>query len=673
MDHLELLCGVVIDILKARPADLPTMAGPCDLSALRDDMASVIQAGARELAAKLRGELPCWTAARDNLQQLARCRYLVLPKNLAAVHEELELVSRQAQIVAEALDALGQGRLPQPLNDAEGRSGSTWDLQRPKRSEPAAPQPVPCPSRSDTSGTEDAQSDAQVTQGQAREVLPLIRLGLAKGNSPVGVSAASPVLAQQTLKYGQAAKLGTINADPAPVIDTAARAALDGAVEEPGAPGVQLLYAEAEGSRDRMEYDPAIVLYSEVLQLAPAHREAYVRRGQLYLIRKQPERAIEDFNAALRIDDRDAETLHHRGDCFAVLGRLDDAVADYSRCLELDAERARARFNRAVAYRLQGQLNKATTELTEIIHEKPDDDAAHFNRGLVRMSLEQYDEAIADFSKAIELNSAHPHARAKLREVRKLLKVQVETRRTRPQRAEENDRPQRKVNPASEGSVLRVDCPSCGAHGAIRWDKLGHVHVCRSCSRSFRVNSSGGLVEVVGASDNKWIEKEKRSVTSNRARTMRFVIRRLLPVVGLAAVLLLSLRLYSRPATASDMELPRELKPRAELFTQAWLKKDWSRMRLLVRPGEDRNLYKWSVRSAPPLTTSLDGQTAKDIAVDVTVLSIQSQKATVRVQVRDPIGTSANTHLDFQQLWEDRDGAWFFIVPSEQTGAKRKR
>ncbi|HLN32372.1 MAG TPA: tetratricopeptide repeat protein [Gemmataceae bacterium] len=671
IDHLELLCGVVVDILKARSEHLPTSAGPCDLSALRDEMASVIQAGARELAAKLRSELACWTAARANLQQLSRCRYLVLPKNLATVHEELELVSQQAQLVAEALDALGQGRLPQPLNDSKERSGSTWVLQQLGRSEGAEPQLVPGTSHNDTSESEDARSDAQAPQ--ALEVLPLVRPSLANGGNPVGVSRASPVLAQQTLKYGHPSKSREMNANLAPVRDTAAGPRLDGTVEAPESPGVQSVYAQAEGSRDRREYDRAIALYSEILQRAPAHREAYVRRGQLYLIRKQPAQAIKDFSAALRINDRDAESLLYRGDSYAVLRRLDDAVADYSRCLELDAARARARFNRAVAFRLQGQLSKAANELTEVIREQPDHAAAHYNRGLVHTSLELYDQAIADFSKAIELNSAHPHARAKLREARKLLKEKKESRARRPQQAEEYGRPPRKVNPAPDGSVLRVDCPFCGAQGAIRWDKLGHLHVCRRCSRFFRVDPSGSLVEVIRTKDNKWVDGEVHSARSNQARTMRFVIRRLLPVAGLAALLLLSVRVFSRPATTSDMELPRELKPRAELFTQAWLKKDWSRMRLLVKPGEDRNLYKWSVRSPPPIGRSLEGQTEQEIPVDVTVLSIQSQRATVSVQIRDLVGASANGPLDFQQFWEDRDGAWFFMVPAQQTGAKRGR
>ena len=55
---------------------------------------------------------------------------------------------------------------------------------------------------------------------------------------------------------------------------------------------------------------------------------------------------------------------------------------------------------------------------------------------------------------------------------------------------------------------------------------------------------------------------------------------------SLAAALVLVSWMFSRPAP-SRAELPRELKPRVELFTGAWLKRDWPRMRLLVTPGED--------------------------------------------------------------------------------------
>src|SRR4051812_24318689 len=115
-DRLDRLRDGLVDALRLRPQDLPALAAvPCDLSALRDELADILQAAAQELAAKVRGELPCWTAALEHFEQLSRCRYLALPGNLVALRDELESAGRQARQVAEALEALGRGRfLPPP-------------------------------------------------------------------------------------------------------------------------------------------------------------------------------------------------------------------------------------------------------------------------------------------------------------------------------------------------------------------------------------------------------------------------------------------------------------------------------------------------------------------------------------------------------------------------------
>src|SRR5947208_3126517 len=94
IDQLESLCR---RILKVSSDHLPTRSDTCPMSALRDELAGVIQAGVRRLAAELRRELPCWSAALEDFRQLSQCRYLPLPGSLADIHDKLEESARQAQ------------------------------------------------------------------------------------------------------------------------------------------------------------------------------------------------------------------------------------------------------------------------------------------------------------------------------------------------------------------------------------------------------------------------------------------------------------------------------------------------------------------------------------------------------------------------------------------------
>jgi tetratricopeptide (TPR) repeat protein len=615
-DHLDRLCARLLEILQSKSDQVISgSTEPGRLAALREEFAGRIRGAAQELAAKLRQELRCWTAAVEHSHQLAQCRYLPLAGSLAAFPLELARAAREAQHVVEALEALSDHRPTYfdsvPVQAAELGLGVSASHES-ERSEERFPESLQIPA---PPVLEDDPSPVDEAAREERE--PTL-------NNLAGFSSKEPG-------------------------------------ESPNSPAVQSLFARAESCRRAKHYDRAVGLYGEVLQRARGHRIAYVRRGQLHLLQKRPEPAIVDLSAALRLDDRNAEALLSRGDAYAVIGRIEEAVADYTLSLALDPEQIRARFNRAIAYRLQGQLAEALVQFTEVIKAQPNHDAAHYHRGLVHVALELYDQAIADFTQTVRLNPGHAQARAKLRQTRKVMRDQAAAYRQPDRR---NGGSAGKITVASEDTVVRVECPDCKTRGAIRWDKLGNLHICRHCSRSYRVAASGGLVEVMRTNISKWIDKSAQAARWRRGRWSHLVVRRLLPALGLAATVLIAVWLASHPAASSAEQLPRELNLRAELFTRAWLKKDWALMRQLVRPGDDRNLYRWAVRQSPPELSPRRTQESQSWPIEATVLSNQPQSATVRIRMPGLHGKSGGD-LEMQQTWEQRSGTWFFVVPDQ--------
>jgi hypothetical protein len=347
--------------------------------------------------------------------------------------------------------------------------------------------------------------------------------------------------------------------------------------------------------------------------------------------------------------------------------------------LELGPERARARFNRAVAYRLQGNLQDALREFDAIIEVAPEQPGAYYNRGLVRTSQGDHDGAVADFSRTLALAPDHQEAQARLRQVSLALRARKAAPAPAPPALPSSSAvppsapsssgpapsgPSPKAAPPTQGrpasdedGVLRVSCPACGTIGALRWEKLGRLHTCRRCGRSSRLDPSGGLVEVVRTRDNKWVDREAFEQQSRRARATRFALRRLLPALALGAAIFFAVRLSSRAALPAEAPLPRELSPRVELFTRAWLKNEWFVMRRLVVPGEERPLYTWSRRHPSPLGPT-PTQLGPDVRVEVSVVG-QQEERTVKVTVRG-VGPSP---LELHQVWTERGGHWFFVVP----------
>ena len=122
-------------------------------------------------------------------------------------------------------------------------------------------------------------------------------------------------------------------------------------------------------------------------------------------------RAIADFDQAIRIDPRQARFLVSRGLAHREHGDLDSALADFSKAIEIDSRFADAFVNRCVAYEDKGQARSRGSGL----HARPSrsirtDAVAYNDRGVAYEKTGNIDGALADYSKAIELDPAYRDA-----------------------------------------------------------------------------------------------------------------------------------------------------------------------------------------------------------------------------------------------------------------------
>ncbi|HMF15416.1 MAG TPA: hypothetical protein VKE94_24040 [Gemmataceae bacterium] len=144
--------------------------------------------------------------------------------------------------------------------------------------------------------------------------------------------------------------------------------------------------------------------------------------------------------------------------------------------------------------------------------------------------------------------------------------------------------------------------------------------------------------------------------------------RRVLPGMVLVGLMVLGYRLSSRSASAQQPDLPRELPRRVELFTRAWLQKDWPLLRRFAAPGEDRLLYNWFVRNLPP--KALLGQPDEGLSVQTTIFSTQVQPATVKVRIGGVAGKLTVAPVEVLQFWQEHEAGWF-VSPDGKTSAAR--
>ena len=143
---------------------------------------------------------------------------------------------------------------------------------------------------------------------------------------------------------------------------------------------------------------------------------AFTNRGLAYKSKGLWDRAIADYDAAIRLKPDLAETFSNRGTAYYYKGQIDRALKDYDEAIRLKPDLAQAFSNRGNVYRKKGQFDRAIEDYDEAIRLKPDDGQVFADRGLAYEKKGEPTQALRDFKKAHALGYFHPLLLKKLRE-----------------------------------------------------------------------------------------------------------------------------------------------------------------------------------------------------------------------------------------------------------------
>lgn len=130
---------------------------------------------------------------------------------------------------------------------------------------------------------------------------------------------------------------------------------------------------------------------------------ALYNRGNGYLAKGDQDKALEDYNEAIKTKADYAPPFINRGFVYQSKKQYDLAIKDYDEAVRLAPEEPEAFLNRGNAYYDKGDDVRAVADYDQAIKLKPDLATAYFNRGSVHHNKGRYDAAIADFDKYIEL------------------------------------------------------------------------------------------------------------------------------------------------------------------------------------------------------------------------------------------------------------------------------
>lgn len=171
-----------------------------------------------------------------------------------------------------------------------------------------------------------------------------------------------------------------------------------------------LWWRGSQNFRDRRHQD-ALSDFDEAIRLNPKMAVAYRSRGLVWVERKDAEKALADFAQAIKIDPKDDRAFAERGKFQYSRNDMKSAIADYDFAIRINPKIVAYWIARGLARRSDKDIVGSISDFSEAIKLDPRSALSWFYRGESKdaQNIAQADEAIADLSRAIQLDSTEAY------------------------------------------------------------------------------------------------------------------------------------------------------------------------------------------------------------------------------------------------------------------------
>lgn len=167
----------------------------------------------------------------------------------------------------------------------------------------------------------------------------------------------------------------------------------------------------------------ALIDYSKAIELDPKNVNNWYNRGNLYSsFLDMPQAALKDFEQALKIDQTYLRAINSSGLIYAKQGNIEQAIKQYEKGIDLEntnPESAAYCYKyRALIYQNQGKTDEALADFTRAIQLSTNISykiVLYEKRARLYNNLEQYENALKDYSNCIKIdenNATHYIKRA---------------------------------------------------------------------------------------------------------------------------------------------------------------------------------------------------------------------------------------------------------------------
>ena len=165
---------------------------------------------------------------------------------------------------------------------------------------------------------------------------------------------------------------------------------------------------------ERLEQAPTIIKVSarddKEARSDPLTAAELVKQGEDRLASNESDRALADFNGAIKLDPDYAPAYASRARAWAKKHYRDREIADQTEAIRRDPNNASYRVARAESWSAQGMHEQAMADFDAALRMEPNNPSFWVSRGNEWRGDLKFDDAIADYTHALQINPAYAPA-----------------------------------------------------------------------------------------------------------------------------------------------------------------------------------------------------------------------------------------------------------------------
>lgn len=156
-------------------------------------------------------------------------------------------------------------------------------------------------------------------------------------------------------------------------------------------------------SRNRVWRDD-FSLWSDTVRKMPNNSDAHYGLGTAHAGRGEFDKAVQEFQTAVRLNPSDLRTRLNLGTAYRDQGKFGEAIQEFNTILMISPEEPDVHYQLANAYNKQGRLDEAIHEYSIAIKLNPIEPEFYIRLGLAYSKQGRFDEAIQEFEAALKLD-----------------------------------------------------------------------------------------------------------------------------------------------------------------------------------------------------------------------------------------------------------------------------